>query len=548
MNRIRDVVAALGNKCIVCHEEQECVNFMEHMKSHNPFVPTSVYLKHSHLPNGLYQCIVCGKQSTRKAFLRPHYITHVKETPFKCPKCSFAFKTANRFSDHFIGAHLDGPPLGCPECPFWTKRPRALRKHLARHSGRARERCEVCFKWLDVSSIKQHYFLHTDEKPFQCSECSEGYSAKGALLRHIKKVHSGRRQPDETLMSEERENTDAVVSMQLEAVTGCQVMAALGNKCIVCDTVLSHGSNIWKHMKGHDPELPGRQANGTYECAVCGIQLKSTRRFITHCSTHTEERPFKCPKCPSASRTAQHFRDHFRKTHLPKPKLKCPKCNFTTKWRVSLNKHQLLLHSDKDTRECCEVCFKMITPHFLKSHYFRHTGERPYKCRTCSRGYTTVEYLKVHNKRVHLGIKRVRKRATCNVCHKSLPRSSFLVAHMRRHTDEPTNTCCICSKSFYQVSEYVSHMSRVHIGEKNCECQVCGKGFHSSTELNVHMVVHTEEKRFKCPVCEKAFAWKHKIGDHMKTHSEERPFKCNLCGEAFKWKHNLSNHVRAKHT
>ncbi|KAK7084908.1 hypothetical protein SK128_007011 [Halocaridina rubra] len=49
--------------------------------------------------------------------------------------------------------------------------------------------CNMCFKMLKESSMKQHYKTHTGEKPHGCDECDARFTRKGDVERHKRLVH-----------------------------------------------------------------------------------------------------------------------------------------------------------------------------------------------------------------------------------------------------------------------------------------------------------------------------------------------------------------------
>ena len=316
--------------------------------------------------------------------------------------------------------------------------------------SREKYNCKVCL--IEFSSL--HYLnkhKKTVHQKVPCAECGKSFRSGSSMNNHIQAAHT----PD-------NQNNF---------------------RCDTCGKSFTDNQLLSEHKNVHTGEnLPvGRQKR--YKCDICGKGFLNNRLLSDHTNVHTGGKPYECKFCSSCFASLETHRRHERG------------------------------HIGDDKKYKCDICGKGFNANrLLSDHINIHTGEKPYKCKFCSSCFASQKTHRMHER----GHTDDQKKFRCDVCGKGFLRNSFLSDHTNVHTGEKPYKCKFCSKCFASLGTHATH-ERGHT-EKKYICDICDKGFLSNSLLSDHINIHTGEKPYKCKFCSSCFASLEQHAKHERRH------------------------------
>ena len=146
-----------------------------------------------------------------------------------------------------------------------------------------------------------------------------------------------------------------------------------------------------------------------------------------------------CRQCDWSSPYPGSVRRHTKREHEDNgSQFKCHLCPVTCKWdKRSLNMHIASKHGSPCAP--CNQCNFVGNSQALTHRHQVRTHERRYKqhihaCNQCDKSYNTKSGLTVHEKRVHWGLRRVKKPAgnwECVLCPKIFTQKQYRSRHLK---------------------------------------------------------------------------------------------------------------------
>lgn len=487
----------------------------------------------------IYKCFACQKQFTLSYYLKLHVRSHTDEKPYTCSVCGQSFITASKLGRH------------------------NKRIHLA-----ARFQCRICFKIFSRFELLTNHFdkNHPEDKLE-----GEPYDYN-AILPYLKELEEQLKEQSET-KEQKTEDTwfdcDFAVQDSLKEETQDD-----SKEFAKIDVVLEDRINCEMdvEVKMEEEHYPGDDNihGGDDEPVDDKHDDKAAiKEVVNKDDSFSDEDYFPAntwaatPKCDPSPPPS------------PKPK---------KKFKMSK----------------CEICQKEISSaSYMRVHMRTHTGEKPFKCYKCGRGFITSSKLNRHTLTHDVDVKtegiklekddiksegeeindddkpasskitkkknklkkklskdlkgddKVRRKRqkrphACEYCNQRFLHLHMLEVHKKCHEgEELVLKCHYCLEEAIDADALKEHES-THSGPKPYLCTICGRNYKKRETMVYHRKHHQPEREYICDVCSKRFSAAGKLAKHLRTHSEDKfvlRYECPVCAHMFHTKYHVQMHL-----
>jgi len=396
------------------------VNLSKHVRRKHSKVPTNPRPKmrkvevHSLCPD-------CDYATAVPRNMRLHLLRHKGEKPHKCKHCRYASTTPANLKNHVNSKHTKEKPLACKQCNEKFNTSSALWQHVQRgHMETVKtHKCDSCvYSCAQAKALQTHKLTHTGENPKVISAETAHESFDDATKKK-----------ECDLNTDDKELTEKSGHMFIKDEEGSEA-SDLEEKVKEKETVDTKDQEPKKFTDADGSEGRLKEENGNSseskpmevdrndknvgkdegaqtkwkapsKCPHCDYVTGVKRDMRLHLHRHTEK-PHKCDQCSHASTTPANLQNHVNSKHTKEKPHACKQCNDKFSSPSALWQHVRRNHEKTVKTHKCDTCdYSCFRAQALQTHKLTHTGEQPFICNVCGKGFKQKFHLRRHTDKYH---------------------------------------------------------------------------------------------------------------------------------------------------
>ncbi|XP_031639179.1 gastrula zinc finger protein XlCGF8.2DB-like, partial [Contarinia nasturtii] len=282
---------------------------------------------------------------------------------------------------------------------------------------------------------------HAKQFPFQCSICRQGFTVKRTKETHEKNCNPRR------------------------------------FECYLCKYDTLYKTHLVNHIRIHTGELP-------FKCNICAKRFSVKNTLKGHMRTHAKQFPFQCSICRQGF-TVKRIKEMHEKNCNPR-RFECYLCKYATFNKTHIVDH-MCIHTGARSFRCSHCAKRFAKKSDFESHLKRLNGKAKVQVQELFtvEEWLEIETNSNGTEQPKGSTSGVKSKTKCEFCNYVAKCPAQLITHGRKHTGEKPFECNICAKGFTRKENLNKHM-RTHEKHFPFHCSICLQGFKVKRTKETH--------------------------------------------------------------